>query len=106
MAIVSSCYPRAKNFPEDESSQQTVNIRSTNEIHAKKGYIPIVYAPQESTSVQNVLVIILHVPKTIFQHRAEFSCSKPKKIGMPMTINSSRFSVTTLGSFGSSASTL
>ena len=33
----------------------------------KKGYIPIAYAPQESTSVQNVSVIILHVPKTIFQ---------------------------------------
>ena len=37
MAIVSSCYPRAKNFPEHESSQQTVNIHSTNAIHAKKG---------------------------------------------------------------------
>ena len=58
--------------------------------YAKKGYIPIAYAPQESTSVQNVSVIILHVLKTIFQHQAEFSCSKPKKNGMPMTINSSR----------------
>ena len=37
MAIVSSCYPRAKNFLANESSQQTVNIRSTNAIHAKKG---------------------------------------------------------------------
>ena len=46
----------------------------------KKGYVPIAYAPQESTSVQNVLVIILHVLKTIFQHQAEFSCSKPKKL--------------------------
>ena len=45
----------------------------------KKGYIPIAYAPQESTGVQNVSVIILHVLKTIFQHQAEFSCSKPKK---------------------------
>ena len=72
--------PRAKNFPEHESSQQTVNIRSTNAIHAKKGYVPIAYAPQESTGVQNVLVIILHVAKTIFQHQAEFSCSKPKKM--------------------------
>ena len=80
MAIVSSCYPGARNFLEHESSQQTVNIRSTNAIHAKKGYIPIAYAPQESTGVQNVSVIILHVPKTIFQHQAEFSCSKPKKM--------------------------
>ena len=79
MTIVSSCYPRAKTFPAHESSQQTVNIRSTNAIHAKQGYVPIAYAPQESTSVQNVLVIILHVPKTIFQHQAELSCSKPKK---------------------------
>ena len=46
----------------------------------KKGYIPIVYAPQESTSVQNVLVIILPVLKTIFQHWAEFSCSKTQKM--------------------------
>ena len=37
MAIVSSCYPRAKNFLAHESSQQTVNIQSTNAIHAKKG---------------------------------------------------------------------
>ena len=36
MAIVSSCYPRAKNFLVHESSQQTVNIRSTNAIHAKR----------------------------------------------------------------------
>ena len=34
---VSSRYPRAKTFPEHESLQQTVNIRSTNAIHAKKG---------------------------------------------------------------------
>ena len=80
MAIVSSCYPRTKNFLEHKSLQQTANIRSTNAIHAKKGYVPIAYAPQEYTGVQNVLVIILHVPKTIFQHQAEFSCSKPKKM--------------------------
>ena len=90
MAIVSSCYPRTKIFLEHESSQQTANIRSTNAIHAKKGYVPIAYAPQESTGVQNVSVTILHVPKTIFPHRAEFSCSQPQKNGMPMTINSSR----------------
>ena len=90
MAIVSSRYPRTKNFLEHESSQQTANIRSTNAIHAKKGYVPIAYAPQESTGVQNVSVTILHVPKTIFPHRAEFSCSQPQKNGIPMTINSSR----------------
>ena len=37
MAIVSSHYPRAKNFLAHELSQQTVNIHSTNAIHAKKG---------------------------------------------------------------------
>ena len=89
MAIVSSCCPRPKNFLAHESLQQTVNIHSTNAIHAKKGYVPIAYAPQESTSVQNVSVIILHVPKTFFEHWAEINCSKTKKIGMPMTINSS-----------------
>ena len=57
--------------------------------YMQKGYIPIAYAPQESTGVQNVSVIILPVPKTIFQQRAEFSCSKQKN-GMPMTIKSSR----------------
>ena len=47
MAIVSSRYPRTKNFLEHELSQQTANIRSTNAIHAKKGYVPIAYAPQD-----------------------------------------------------------
>ena len=56
-----------------ESSQQTVNIHSTNAAHAKKGYIPFVYAPQESTNVHNVSVINLPVLKTIFPHQAEFS---------------------------------
>ena len=77
LAIVSSHSPSAKTFLAHESSQQTVDICSINAAHAKKGYIPIVYAPQESTSVQNVLVIILPVPKTIFPHQAEFS--HPKK---------------------------
>ena len=73
LAIVSSCSPSAKIFLAHELSQQTVNICNTNAAHAKKGYVPIVYAPQESTGVQNVLVIILPVPKTIFPHQAEFS---------------------------------
>ena len=47
---------------------------STGQMHyMQKGYVPIAYAPQESTSVQNVSVIILPVPKTIFQHQAELS---------------------------------
>ena len=72
------------------------NRRSKQRISAaqmqymQKGYVPIAYAPQESTGVQNVSVTTLHVPKTIFPHRAEFSCSQPQKNGMPMTINSSR----------------
>ena len=73
MAIVSSHSPRAKNFLAHESLQQTVNICSTNAIHAKKGYVPIAYALQESTGVQNVSVIILPEAKTIFQHQAELS---------------------------------
>ena len=75
MAIVSSHYPRTTIFLAHESSLQTVNICRTNAIHAKKVYIPIAYAPQESTSVQNVSVIILPVLKTIFQHWAKFGCS-------------------------------
>ena len=77
-----------KKFLAHKSSQQTVNICSTNTKHAKEGYVPIAYAPQESSGVQNDSVIILSVPKTIFQHRAEFSCSKTQKNGMPMTNNS------------------
>ena len=73
MAIVSPHSPRAKNFLAHELLQQTVNICSTNALHASKGYIPIAYAPQESTGEQNVLVTILPVPKTIFQHQAELS---------------------------------
>ena len=63
--------PKSKNLLAHESSQQTVNICSTNAIHAKRVHT---YAPEESTGVQNVSVIILHVLKTIFQHWAEFSC--------------------------------
>ena len=77
MAIVSSRYPRTKRF----SGTQIVAANSEYPQHkcntCKKGYVPIAYAPQESTGVQNVLVTILHVPKTIFPHRAEFS--PPKK---------------------------
>ena len=71
--------PKSKNF----SDTQIVAANSDNLQHkcntCKKGYVPIADAPQESTGVQNVLVIILHLPKTIFQHQAEFSCSKTKK---------------------------
>ena len=73
LAIVSLCSPSAKTFLAHKSLQQTVNIHSTNAAHAKKGYVSIVYAPQESTGVQNVSVVILPVPKTIFPHQAEFS---------------------------------
>ena len=62
---------------------------NTSTTHAAKGYIPIACAPQGSISVQNVSVTILHAPKTIFQHWAEFSHSETQKNGMPMTINSS-----------------
>ena len=48
---------------------------STAQMHymQKNGYIPIAYAPQQCTSVQNVSVITLPVPKTMFQHQAELS---------------------------------
>ena len=72
--------PKSKKF----SGTRIVAANSEYLLHkcntCKKVYVPIAYAPQESTGVQNVLVIILHVPKTIFQHQAEFSCSKLKKM--------------------------
>ena len=72
--------PKNKKF----SGTQIVTANSEYPQHkcntCKKGYIPIAYAPQESTGVQDVLVTILHVPKTIFPHWAEFSCSQPKKM--------------------------
>ena len=70
--------PKSKQF----SGTQIIAANSEYPQHkcntSKKGYVPIAYAPQESTGVQNVLVITLHVLKTIFQHWAEFSCSKQK----------------------------
>ena len=92
--------PIAKLFLAHQSSQQTVNIHSSNALHAKK--VCIAYAPQESTGVQNVSVIILPVPKTIFQHKAELSCSKrPKMVCQCSSITSEPkiISVTTLGLF-------
>ena len=74
MAIVSSHSPRAKII---SGTWIIVTANSEYLQHkcntCKKGYVPIAYAPQESTSVQNVSVIILTVPKTIFQHQAELS---------------------------------
>ena len=52
-------------------------------ITCKKQYVPIAYAPQESTGVQNALVIILPVLKTIFQN----TLLKTPKNGVPMLIN-------------------
>ena len=108
LAIVSSRSPR-ELFWECKSSQQTANIRNTSATHAAKGYIPIACALQGSIGVQNVLVTILHAPKTIFQHWAEFSRSETQKNGMPMTISSSQpkiFNVTTLGPIKPSFSVL
>ena len=79
LAIVSSCSPR-KIFWECKSLWQTANIRNTSATHAAKGYIPIAFALQVSISVQNVSVTILHAPKTILQHRAEFSRSETQKM--------------------------
>ena len=85
LAIVSSCSPS-----QDFLGMQIITANSKCVADAAKGYVPIACAPQGSIGVQNVSVTILHAPKTIFQHRAEFSHSKTQKIGMPMTINSSR----------------
>ena len=82
--------PKAKTFQAQESSQENVSIRNTNALHAPNECGHTASAPQVSIGVQNVLGTIWHVPKTIFQHQAEFSRSKTQKNGMPMTINSSR----------------
>ena len=80
LAIVSSCSPRGEKFWERKSSQQTANIRNKSATHAAKGYVPIACALQGSIGVQNVLVTILHAPKAILQHRAEFSRSETQKM--------------------------
>ena len=90
LAIISSRSPREKTFWERKSSWQTANIRNRSATHATKGYVPIACALQGSIGVQNVLVTILHAPKTILHHRAEFSRSETQKNGMPMTISSAQ----------------
>ena len=66
--------------PQEQKLFWNMNRHSKQSISAaqmqymQKGYKPIAYAPQESTSAQNVSVIILPVPKTVFQHQAELSC--------------------------------
>ena len=50
----------------------------------EKGYIPIIFVPQVSIGVQNVLGVTLPVPKTIFPHLVEFSWLKGLKNGVPM----------------------
>ena len=109
MAIVSSCYPRTKNFLEHESSQQTANIRSTNAIHAKKGTYLLSMLPRSlpvcrmfrlpscmyrKQSFHTGLNSVAHNPKTI-------ACQWPS-----IAHDQQIFSVATLELFGSSASTL
>ena len=64
----------SKKFWECKSSLQTVHIHKTN-----AQPVPVAFVPQASFSVQNVLDIILPVPRTVFQHQAEFSQLKGKK---------------------------
>ena len=71
--------PKSKNFTGTQIVTANGEYLQDKRNTCKKGYVPIAYAPQESSSVQNVSVIILYVAKTIFQHWAESSCSKPKK---------------------------
>ena len=82
--------PKGKFFQAQESSQENVSIHNTNALHAPNECGHTASIPQVSISVQNVSGTIWHVPKTIFQHQAEFSHSKTQKNGMPMTINSSQ----------------
>ena len=46
--------------------------------YMQKGYVPIAYAPQESTRVQNVLVIILPVLKQSFNTGLNSAAQKQK----------------------------
>ena len=60
--------------PQVQKSFWCTNHSSKAQMHyMQKGYISIAYAPQKSTGVQNISVIILPVLKTIFQHQAELS---------------------------------
>ena len=73
-------FPKGKFFWEHKSLRQTANIHNTSAPHAAKSYVPITFALQVSISGQNVSVTILHAPKTILQHQAEFSCSETQKM--------------------------
>ena len=84
-AIVLSHSPCAKTFWEHKSLLQTVIIHNTSVQPARNEYTPIAFVPQTSISVQNVSDIMLLVPKTIFQQKAEFSWSKVAKNGVPIT---------------------
>ena len=79
LAIVSSRYPRGE-IQAQESSQENVSICNTNALHAPNECRHTASVPQESIGVQNASDTIWHVPKTIFQHQPEFSCSKTQKM--------------------------
>ena len=68
--------PKGEKFQAQESN---VSIHNTNALHAPNECGHTASVPQESIGVQNVSGTIWHVPKTIFQHRAEFSHSKTQK---------------------------
>ena len=68
-------WPLSHHTPQEQKIFWHVNCHSKQSIstaqmhYMKKGYVPIAYAPQESTGVQNVSVIILPVPKKSFNMR-------------------------------------
>ena len=71
---------QGKIFQAQELSQENVSIQNTNALPAPNECGHTVSVPQVSIGVQNVSDTIWHVPKTIFQHQAEFSHSKTQKM--------------------------
>ena len=109
MAIVSSHYPRTKNFLEHKSSQQTANICSTNAIHAKKGTYLLPMLPRSLLVCRMFQLPSCMYRKQSFHTGLNSVAHNPKKMacqGPSIAHDQQIFSVTTLGSFGSSASTL
>ena len=105
MAIVSSCYQRAKNFLAHKSLQQTVKIHSTNAIHAKKGMSLLPMLPRSLPVCRMFWLSSCMYRKQSFNTRMN-SVTQNQKMACQRPRDQKIFSVTTLGSFGSSASSL
>ena len=102
MAIVSSHSPRVENFLAHESLQQTVNICSTNALHAKKGMYILPMLPRSLPVCRMFWLSSCLYQKQPFNTRLDIATKNSQKLVCQCSSITSKqkiISVTTLDCF-------